>query len=129
MKKNGFTLLELMIVVTIISIIGSFALPRYLHAVERVRWAEAKTILPVFRGAQLRYKAQWGMYTDNTDSLDADVTPGKYFAFYPANNSGTWVAFAYRNAFQDSLQLNGQYLWINENGDYWYSDSVPVWLR
>lgn len=129
MKKNGFTLLELMIVVTIISITGSFALPQYLRTVERVRWTEAKTILPVFRGAQSRYKAQWGMYANNTDSLDADVTPGKYFAFYPVSNSGQWIAFAHRNTFQDALKLNGQYVWISENGDYWYSDRVPVWLR
>lgn len=127
--KEGFTLLELMIVVIIIMVLGTFALPRYFRSVERIRWTEAKSLLPIFRGAQLRYRAEWGTYADSEDDLDTDITPGRYFSFYPTSNNGPWVAVACRNTTQDALNLNGQYIWISEQGEYWYPPDTPAWLR
>ena len=42
MKKNGFTLIELMIVVAIVAIISAVALPSYQNSVAKSRRAEAR---------------------------------------------------------------------------------------
>lgn len=41
MRKKGFTLIEILIVIIIITILASIALPRYISALEKARSAEA----------------------------------------------------------------------------------------
>jgi len=45
MKSNGFTLLELVIIVIVISVLASLALPRFFALAEKVRVVEAIRIL------------------------------------------------------------------------------------
>ena len=75
--RCGFTLLELMMVVIIIGILASIALPQYLRAAERARAAEALTVLAAIRSSELRFRAQDanGAYVINLANLDIDV-PG-----------------------------------------------------
>ena len=75
--KQGFTLLELLMVVIIIAILASIALPQYLRATERARASEALQVLAAIRSAEIRVKAQdpAGNYTADLSSLDIDI-PG-----------------------------------------------------
>ena len=57
-QRGGFTLLELLMVVIIIAILASIALPQYLRVSERARGAEALTVLKAIQGAELRFKAE-----------------------------------------------------------------------
>lgn len=76
MNKRGFTLLELLMVVIIIAILASIALPQYILATEKARASEAMQLLGAIRSAQNRYQAQ------NNDTLyalvvgDLDTTLG-----------------------------------------------------
>ena len=78
-RRSGFTLLELLMVVIIIAILASIALPQYLRVSERSRGSEALTILAAIRSSELRYKAQDPglLYSGNglVNTLDIDV-PG-----------------------------------------------------
>jgi prepilin-type N-terminal cleavage/methylation domain-containing protein len=76
-RQGGFTLLELLMVVIIIAILASIALPQYLRVAERSRGSEALTMLAAIRSSELRYKAQDedNFYADNLDLVDIDV-PG-----------------------------------------------------
>ena len=73
-RQGGFTLLELLMVVIIIAILASIALPQYLRIAERSRAAEGLSVLAAVRSSELRYKGADlnNSYTVNLNSLDID---------------------------------------------------------
>ena len=66
--KNGFTLIELMIVVAIVGILAGIAYPSYQDSVRKSRRADAKGALMGFANAMERY------YTENNTYLGAAGT-------------------------------------------------------
>lgn len=50
-KANGFSLFELMIVVTIVSILATIAIPSYQHYTQRARFAEVISITQIYKVA------------------------------------------------------------------------------
>ena len=82
--RRGFTLLELMMVVVIIGILATIALPQYFRAAERARVAEAAAMLGTIRASQIRFRAQNPANEYSTDNTLLDITP----VF-----SNTWTAY------------------------------------
>ena len=74
MKPLGFTLLELLMVVLIVAIIATIALPQYFRTVERSRAAEALQVLSAVRSAQMRYYAQWSAYVPGGTKTELDIS-------------------------------------------------------
>jgi len=68
-KRGGFTLIELMIVVAIISILGAIAVPIYTHYVYRSRQLEAKTLLMALKTEQEQWRAENQTYTSTLSNL------------------------------------------------------------
>jgi type IV pilus assembly protein PilE len=81
-QKNGFTLVELMIVVAIIGILASIAVPAYTDYVTRGKLAEASTEL-----ATMRVKLEQFFQDNRTYSgacvanTVATLPAGKYFSY------------------------------------------------
>ena len=123
--RRGFTLLELLIVVIIIGILASLALPNFFRGVERARWAEAKSVLGSLRGAQLRYYAQYGAYTATIGNLDVQTTVPKYFSF-TAGSGAAAIATGTRNANQDGFGLSGSSVQISEDGNFNYTGAAAA---
>lgn len=62
MSKDGFSLMELMIVVAIVGIIAAIAIPSYSGYVTRTRRAEAITALETIALNEEKYRAENGLY-------------------------------------------------------------------
>ena len=65
-KASGFTLIEVLVVVLILGILSSVALPQYRRSVERTRVAEARTLLrAIFESRErVAWERQYDSYAD-----------------------------------------------------------------
>jgi prepilin-type N-terminal cleavage/methylation domain-containing protein len=73
MRKNGFTLVELMIVIVIIGILAGVSMPKFQRAADKTKAAEAPQILNAIVGAQETYRLSKGQYVElKNDNTSAD---------------------------------------------------------
>jgi len=76
--KQGFTLLELLVVVVIIGILASIALPQYKYAVTKAKFAQLLTATRAIVEAQRRYILLHGERSLDLSALDIDIQGGTY---------------------------------------------------
>ena len=76
MKRKGFTLTEILVVVVIIATLAALAWPNYMAIKEKTLNREAKASLALIRAAEKIYKLEQGFYyphpagsTENDTSL------------------------------------------------------------
>ncbi len=96
-NKNGFTLLEIIIVVVIAGVLATLALPRYNASVEKSRTTEAVQILDALKDAQLVYFYEHNAYATNVDDLEITIPTLRNFADPSVNNDASKVAEIARN--------------------------------
>jgi len=76
-KHKGFTLIELMIVVAVIGILASIALPSYEDYVKRARRADAKSAILSIQLAQEKHRANCPIYASGFRA-SAPADPNDY---------------------------------------------------
>lgn len=69
-RQCGFTLIELMITVTIVAILAAIALPSYLEQTRKTRRADAQTAIMENAQALGRHHTRVGCYQRSTDCSD-----------------------------------------------------------
>ena len=85
-SNSGFSLVELTIVVIVLGVLSTFAVPRFLQAVERTKAAEAFAYLAEVSSSQARYNAQHGEYASVLLDLDVVLrTPNNFAVGAPSS--------------------------------------------
>lgn len=95
-KRSGFTLIELMLVIVVVSILTGMALLRFRGVTARAKQAEAEPILRQIYTLEERHRARTGSYTMNLADLEGGTglsTSGEYYTYsVGAHQSGFCVS-------------------------------------
>ncbi|MFH1867886.1 MAG: prepilin-type N-terminal cleavage/methylation domain-containing protein [Candidatus Omnitrophota bacterium] len=111
--KKGFTLIEVLIVVIILGILATIAVPQFTRVVERARRGEALTCMAGIQTGQRIYSLDMSIFTNNIAELDAVIANNKYWAYNMAGANAT--AFNIRATRSGSAWV-GQTILLNQNG-------------
>jgi general secretion pathway protein G len=91
MRRFGFTLIELMVVMAIVATLLTLALPRYFGSLDKSKEAVLKENLFQMREAISRYYADKGRYPESLDGLATE----KYLRKVPldpiTDSAATWL--------------------------------------
>ncbi len=90
--RGGFTFLEIVIVMIILGVLTSLAIPRYQVMIEKSRTVEGIKVLSDIHRAQERYSyLANGVYSTNVDDLNLSFSPLAYFENPAVNSAGGTV--------------------------------------
>ena len=78
-RKLGFTLVEMAVVVVVVGILATFAVPRFMNSRERSKAIEAFNYLATLQAAQERYHSRQGTYAQGIGDLDVELVAPRYF--------------------------------------------------
>ncbi|NWF51817.1 MAG: prepilin-type N-terminal cleavage/methylation domain-containing protein [Nitrospirae bacterium] len=106
MKGKGFSLIELIIVITIIGILAAIAIPAYVGQQKRAARTEAYTNLETLRLLEEQFFAESATYTASLGACAADNDNIALIqAVLPGFRPGTGMNFSY--CIEQNIDLNG----------------------
>jgi prepilin-type N-terminal cleavage/methylation domain-containing protein len=89
LKRKGFTLIELMVVIAIIIILAAIAIPNYLNMTERAKKSRISSDMATLATGLESFKTDWGMYPATTGWEAVDGTGTNKVFFSELSGSGT----------------------------------------
>jgi type IV pilus assembly protein PilA len=119
-SSEGFTFIELLVVIIILGIISIMALPILLGQVGKARETEAKEQLSAIAQAQQAYFFEKGTFADALAKLDVTVE-GKYYNFpnpITANSNKVKHQAVAQNAANNATRNYGLGIYYNSFGGF-----------
>jgi prepilin-type N-terminal cleavage/methylation domain-containing protein len=116
--RNGFTLIELMIVVVVIGILAGLAIPRFMNVSRSSKEAEAKPLLRQIYTLEERYHARTDSYTLDISLLEGGAglaTGGRYFTYGLAAHASGFCVTATPSAQGVAAGLGAQSMDASRN--------------
>jgi len=92
-RARGFTLIEMLVVMTIIALLLTLAVPRYFHSLETGRAAVQKQNVSTIRDAIDKFYGDLGRYPDTLDELVAKRYL-RQIPVDPVSETSNWVLIA-----------------------------------
>ena len=114
-KMNGFTLIEVMVVVVILGILAAVVVPKIMSRPEQARIVKVKQDIMAIQSALDLYKLDNGIYPTTDQGLQALVTMGKSL-------SSTIITLC-------RLSSSGQEERISIDTPWMFQVSSPLWKR
>lgn len=132
LDRKGFTLIELLIVVIIIGVLATLAIPQYTNYVERARAAEALNMIGAINSAEAAYKLENNAYTnilsstalnlDNVYTTNPSAIAVGQMWYYNITTAATSRYVVRANRSSKSSGNTSQYM------DFTWSDTAgPSW--
>jgi len=147
-RSRGFTIIELLIVVVIIGVLATMAVPQFQRAVERAKVAKAKNMMAlILKGANMirsqnncnQYDGLGGCAGDVDATIDNVVNYVELGTLVTTegdtDNDWTYATTRAANAMTVTATRNGggiiggNTLVVNENGEVQAASTLPAWAR
>jgi prepilin-type N-terminal cleavage/methylation domain-containing protein len=111
-QSRGFTLIELMVVVIIVGILASVAVPIYRANIRKAAASEGAALLGSVLTSQRIYYAEYNTYASSPSALGVDTIGNKYFTSFTLSGvsaSGFTASTTSSTAPADGVTVQMQY--------------------
>jgi len=119
MRKRGFTLIELIVVIAVIGILAAIIAPNAFKAIEKGKIAAAESDYKSIKTGSMSYYADTGQWP--ADGVTGTTSPNPFMAA-PAGVSG-WDG-PYLEKFPARNPWGGAYTWNNDSAIDWTGDGT-----
>jgi prepilin-type N-terminal cleavage/methylation domain-containing protein len=124
-SRSGFTLVEILVVITIIGLVAAIALPAIGQALARARNAAIKTEIDMLHMAVMNYRNEYGSFPPSgTTGLAATDPAGRHLLrLFPRMSSGTVT-----HQLQNTTYQNVGNTPALTTGTIHPANALPLWL-
>lgn len=127
LKKKGFTLIELMVVILIVSILAAVAIPIMRGRIDAAKWSEGKSMMGTIATALRAYYAEKGDAGSEPPSLtELGFATGDLTGTYFSDTDFTWGDAAYDSTVNPPLTFTIQGN-NTSGGNSGSAPSTPAW--
>ena len=107
MRRIGFTLIELMIVVVVIGILAAIAIPKYSSVKEEANRAACRTNMRAIASAEAVYYGKYNRYSDQLTELDGVMSNASTLECPSGGAGDPYVLVFAGHAYELSCPNNG----------------------
>jgi prepilin-type N-terminal cleavage/methylation domain-containing protein len=106
-RRIGFTLIELMIVVVIIGILAAIAIPKFTNVKDRANESACRTNMRAIASAESVYYGKYNRYSDQLTELDAVMSNSSVLECPEGGAGDTYLLQFIGHAYEVSCPNNG----------------------